>query len=109
MTTMTAMSTRLATDTVKIDQCRYRPGGSRFTTAESSCIVAATDHSSCGYQLSQEVTLDRHHIAELELCRSGERGALLQAPQGKEVTFDLTLERLSGVWLDGMKEEAARR
>ena len=26
MTTMTAMRTRLASETVKIDQCRYRPG-----------------------------------------------------------------------------------
>ena len=34
MTTMTAMRTRLATETVKIDQCRYRPGGFRLIACQ---------------------------------------------------------------------------
>ena len=36
MTTITTMRTRLASETVKIDQCRYRPGPFRFTAVETS-------------------------------------------------------------------------
>jgi hypothetical protein len=32
------MSARFATDTVRIDQCRYLPGESRFTTVASNDV-----------------------------------------------------------------------
>jgi hypothetical protein len=35
ITTITAMRTRLASETMKIDQCRYRPGPFRLMTANS--------------------------------------------------------------------------
>ena len=72
ITTMTAMRARLASDTVKIDQWRYRPGLSKLTTVaemsqrRSSRTSAEEMLAAChGDQLGP--------IDDLDLRKSGPR------------------------------------
>jgi hypothetical protein len=67
----------LATDTVKIDQCKYRPGGLRFTTAAKTPYDAVMGASSSGCQRPQDATIERKGFAcVLTLASVDLRGSL---------------------------------